>query len=578
MVYAKPSWYVGCSPRDPRKLLPELGLLLEEYDGKEWTAKEQALFAESLAGLESFEGEGYTKELAFSTRDRVAKMKSYGLVYVVEEKGKKILHITEAGKAILNSPIPEEIFLKQMLKWQYPSYQHKNPNQYPAKTFSIRPFIFTLKLIIALDGMTKTELAIFAFTTTDENKAGLIIEEIRHYRKKRDGIFGKTKKLEFDDGYHLRKFTEAYSEYLHVESDEDFLDKKLRNSYDMADALIRHLRFTPLFTIRGSRVVLSENMKELADWIVSQPITINKDYSDANKFYKYMGNPNLPLTILDDKPILTKTLQKVHTQIIDLSKKIPPTTKFKISPFPKTESMSILQLKELLFKLLNEKKEVLHLHLEKDIQKEPAREEIIEMFDRIVEHDVIDPSTYLEWNMWRALLHVDDEEQIVPNFKMDADLQPTNGAGGKMGDVEAYYADFNLLAEVTLTFGQRQADKEIEPVWRHVGNFQANGNGKKTIGLFVAPKIDPATPRDFFVKTINPYFDGATTTIIPLTLDQFIDIFNFIHNIKKNKSKKMLYLWTLFEQEATSGKHKHGISWWQSFPEVIARWKKELIA
>lgn len=229
MTFAKPSWYVGCSPRDPTKLLPELGLLLSKYDGKEWTAKEQALFAESLAGLESFEGEGYTKELAFSTRDRVAKMKSYGLVYVAEEKGKKILHITEAGKAILNSPIPEEIFLKQMLKWQYPSYQHKNPNQYPARNFLIRPFIFTLKLILSLDGMTKIELAIFAFTTTDENNTQLVIKEIRQYRKKRDAVFGKTKKAEFDYDYHLRKFAGAYSEYLDdiEESDEDFLDKKL---------------------------------------------------------------------------------------------------------------------------------------------------------------------------------------------------------------------------------------------------------------------------------------------------------------------------------------------------------------
>ena len=120
MTLPKASWYIGCSPRDPRKLLPELKLLLE-YDGVKWTRTEQNRFYKKLTESTSFEGEGYKKEPSFSVRDRVAKMQTYGLVYVDEDN---ILRVTSAGKMIVNSKIPEEIFLKQMLKWQYPSYQH----------------------------------------------------------------------------------------------------------------------------------------------------------------------------------------------------------------------------------------------------------------------------------------------------------------------------------------------------------------------------------------------------------------------------------------------------------------------
>jgi hypothetical protein len=559
IAHAKTSWYVSCSPREPKKLLPELKLLLK-YDGKEWTEKEQVLFAESLKGLDSFEGEGYDNEPAFSARDRVAKLKKYGFAFVTKEQGKKILHITEAGKEILKSRIPEEIFLKQMLKWQYPSNQHRSKTQYPPDRFIIRPFIFTLKLIMALKGISKTELAIFAFTTTDENKLNSIVDEIKLYRKRREAISGKTKKLQFDERY----FTKKLRGLKHL---------KLNSYYDMADALTRHLRFTPLFTTSGNKIILSENMKSLSEWIISQPISINTDYDDEKKFYSYFGNPNLPTTILDDSKMLVNSINIIYEQITTLKKHLSIKTIQSKKPLP----TSILKLKELLFDLINEKKEHMKLNLQQVIQKDPARDEILNMFDSIEEREVIDAPTYFEWNMWRALLHIDDEQKIVPNFNMDADLQPTNSAGGKKGDIEAYYADFNLLVEVTLSSGQRQANTEIEPVWRHVGNFQTQSKGKKTIGLFVAPKIDTATPRDFFVKINHPLFDGATTTIIPLTLEQFKDVFRFISNIKTNKSKKLLRLWNLFELEATSNRHKHGVSWFDTFPEIISNWKTEIL-
>ncbi|MFQ6089040.1 MAG: hypothetical protein ACE5K0_09100, partial [Candidatus Methanofastidiosia archaeon] len=59
-----------------------------------------------------------------------------------------IIHITEAGNRLIENRRPHEIFLKQFLKWQYPSYQHggrKGTRKlYPETTFAIFPFIEAL--------------------------------------------------------------------------------------------------------------------------------------------------------------------------------------------------------------------------------------------------------------------------------------------------------------------------------------------------------------------------------------------------------------------------------------------------
>ena len=579
MTLAKASWYVGCSPRDPRKLLPELNLLFS-YDGMEWTRDQQDRFYKELTKLDSFEGEGYQKEPSFSVRDRVAKMKTYGLVYVDDNN---ILRVTTAGKRIVNSKIPDEIFLKQMLKWQYPSYQHKG-DSYPESKFFIRPFIFVTKLIQKLDGMSKTELAIFAFTETNESNVDSVVEEIKQFRVKRNGITGKVPKKQFDFDVWYKRFNEAYSGFVaenktHIRESkkssgaEAFIKTKMRNSGDMADALFRHLRFTPLFTIRGNRIIISENMKDIVTAIITAPIELNKDYNSVKTFYAYMGNPELPKTVLDEKVSLVENITRFYDIVEHLYKNaIMLDSKLGVVKLPDLKGKTILELKELLFDLISLKKKYELVLLEKSLQTKDKGKEIMQMFEKIVDRDVIDAPTYFEWNTWRTFLYLDDEIEIKPNFTLDSDLQPLSTAGGKKGDIEAYYSEFNVVIEVTLTSGERQSNTEIEPVWRHVGNFQKEHPKKKTFGLFIAPKIDNATPRHFFIYTTQPVFDdGAKVTIIPLSLGQLLEIINFSLSIPKMKAS---YIKNLFEAiESDASRYTDGVSWYKTFPEIIAKWK-----
>jgi len=95
---------------------------------------------------------------------------------------------------------------------------------------------------------------------------------------------------------------------------------------------------------------------------------------------------------------------------------------------------------------------------------------------------------------------------------------------------------FITLVEVTLSGGARQYDTEGEPVTRHIGRIQyqetQQNNPRAVYGLFIAPSINPNTRHYFYVHlkhVSNPQF-GGYLNIIPLTLDQFIDIFRFCRN------------------------------------------------
>ncbi len=122
------TWYVSCSPRSPEKIAAELALLAG-FDGQPWWKKDaasgrlvnQIAFAKELQRLESFEGRISQRVPELSARDRLAPIQTYGFAFV-DSDGK--IRITAAGQRLIHGTRVHELFLKQMLKWQYPSWQH----------------------------------------------------------------------------------------------------------------------------------------------------------------------------------------------------------------------------------------------------------------------------------------------------------------------------------------------------------------------------------------------------------------------------------------------------------------------
>lgn len=107
------------SPRTPEKMIPEIELLHKHFAGQEWTPDVQRAFMEVLRAEDFFNGKG-ENDAAFSARDRINRApKSLGFVRL-----SPTITLTPAGEALISSKRKDEVFLRQMLKFQIPSPYH----------------------------------------------------------------------------------------------------------------------------------------------------------------------------------------------------------------------------------------------------------------------------------------------------------------------------------------------------------------------------------------------------------------------------------------------------------------------
>lgn len=110
------------SPRTPLKMIPEIRVLHEYFEGKEWNPSTQVEFIKKLAEGSDFDGKGSDKDMAFSARDRINRApKALGFVNL-----KPQIELTEAGKNFISGKRTEEVLLRQLLKFQCHLHTIKN--------------------------------------------------------------------------------------------------------------------------------------------------------------------------------------------------------------------------------------------------------------------------------------------------------------------------------------------------------------------------------------------------------------------------------------------------------------------
>jgi hypothetical protein len=121
-------------------------------------------------------------------------------------------------------------------------------------------------------------------------------------------------------------------------------------------------------------------------------------------------------------------------------------------------------------------------------------------------------------------------------------MLPVNTAAGNMPDLIAEYKDFELVGEVTLSGGSRQEAMEGEPVRRHVA-VEATNTKKKVYGMFIAGKIDTNTAETFRTGVwYLPDDSSVELTIIPLTIDQYKNIFDSMFASKNVSETRLIQI------------------------------------
>ena len=514
-----PVLFFTTSPRTPMKMIPEIELLCDKFSGQLWNKHTQEQFIDELAKSSFFEGVGSPSDKAFSARDRINRSpKALGFVDL-----KPRIFLTDAGKDFIYGKRPEEIFLRQLLKFQLPSPYHKESRKISG-TFFVRPYLEIFRLIRDLGYLTFDELKIFAVQLTDYRNYNSIKSKIEHFRVEKEKYRGQYKK--FVNSVWIDAIMDIHSDRIaegrtRTRENRDsslhaFVKTQKSNMRDYADACFRYLRYTGLVTIahKSRTISIFDNRLKDVDFILSH-VNRNPVFIDDEEHFKaYLFEPHTPALYTDD-----------IDNVIDVILRMSTFTRRDLS------GLDIETLKDLRDDIANRHREnVIHDQIA-EIKSYALYSEIIDTFNEIVTDEYYDAPLMLEYNTWRAMTMLDGGI-ITGNFKFDDLGQPLSTASGNMPDIECDYGDFALSVEVTLQVGQRQYESEGEPVARHYGQLRKRVN-KDTYCLFIAPTINHATLAHFFGLNHFPIaYYGGKSKIIPLDLDQFMKLVENSYNYK----------------------------------------------
>lgn len=547
--------FLTTSPRTPEKMIPEIELLIKHFAGQKWNKKTQNAFMEKLRKEQFFNGEG-ANDPSFSARDRINRApKSLGFV-VLSPK----LKITPAGEVLISSRRKDEVFLRQMLKFQVPSPYHKPTHK--AACFCVRPYLEILRLVRTLGTLRFDELQMFGMQLTDWHDFDDIANKIETFRKAKAENNGNYHKFKVE--YLNNELKEIYSERIasgetNTRESTDktiakFLRTQSRNLRDYADACFRYLRATGLVNVShvGKSLSIVPERIDDVEYILQ---TVSRDpclVTDEKQYVEYLGDSRVPPLLTDNKKELTK---RIHKEF--------PSVQF-------NEDDDVEALKNLLSDLIEGRKaETLRKQIA-EIKDYKLYNDIQKTFEQIIDGELYDAPLMLEWNTWRAMTMLDGGD-IKANLNFDDFGNPLSTAQGNMADIVCDYGDFLLAVEVTMACGQRQYEMEGEPVSRHLGKMKAN-NCKPCYSLFVAPTINDACVAHFYtLLSTNVRYYGGKSVIIPLPLDIFQKMLE--DSYKATYTPKPTQVRRFFEHSSELAKNcKDEVEWYAKVKKIAIRW------
>lgn len=497
--------FLTTSPRTPEKMIPEIDLLVKHFNGRQWNNKTQREYMRALSKEQFFNGSG-VNDPAFSARDRINRApKSLGFVTL-----SPVISLTPAGQELITSKRKDEVFLRQLLKFQVPSPYHKPTAK--AATFCVKPYLEILRLVRMLGVLKFDELQIFGMQLTDWHDFNKIIQKIEKYRMAKADNNGsyRTFKAQYLNNELKKVFEERISKgETHTRESRDislakFLKTQSSNMRDYADACFRYLRATGLVNVShvGKSLSIIPERIEDVDYILHNVDRTPCFVDDEQSYVTYLGDTTLPSLLTDDK---MRLITKLHDE------------------FPQAcidDKLNIQALKDMYADLSEKRKaDVLHNQI-KEIKNHKLYDDIQETYRKIIKKELYDTPLMLEWNTWRAMTMLDCGD-IKANLNFDDFGNPLSTAQGNMPDIVCNYGDCILTVEVTTATGQKQYEMESEPVSRHLGKIK-KASGKECYCLFVAPTINEACVAHFYtLHRLNISYYGGESAIVPLPLNIF---------------------------------------------------------
>jgi len=506
--------FVTTSPRTPAKMIPEIELLNSNFSGMRWNNESQTHFMELLKEGNFFNGEG-ANDPAFSARDRINRApKALGFVVL-----SPVIRLTPAGQALISARRKDEVFLRQLLKFQVPSPYHK-PTANSAD-FWVKPYLELFRLVHRFGSLKFDEIMFFGLQLVNYNEFNNIVEKINQFRTAKAEYSGNYR--QFRAAYLDNQLREIYERDIvagqtrtretNDNSTAKFLATKASNMRDYADACIRYLRATGLVNIShiGKSVsIVPEKLQEVEYFLEHtdrEPCYVENEAD----YISYLGSLDQPALLTDNRSLLE---EKIKIEFPEISV---------------NENHSLPELKDIFEDELERRKQQILSDQVAAIKDYRLFEDINTTFNQITSNTLYDAPLMLEWNTWRAMTMLNGGD-IKANLKFDDFGNPMSTAQGNMADIVCDYGNFGLTVEVTMQSGQRQYETEGEPVSRHLAKVKQQSE-KTAYCLFLAPVINQACVAHFYaLHRTNISYYGGTSTIVPLPLNIFIKMLEDSYN------------------------------------------------
>lgn len=546
------------SPRTPFKMIPEIELLGNNFSGQKWDKRTQVDFIELLSQEGFFNGNGSKYNLDFSARDRINRApKALGFVSL-----NPTIELTEVGKLFVTSKRKEEILLRQLLKFQFPSPFHKQSTQ-ENSDFWVKPYLEILRLIYHFGTLSFDEIMLFGLQMISYKMFDDIVQKIEDFRIEKIKYKGKYKQLKASIQEHiiLRLFDEEIksgkikTRESNEKSIRKFILTKSSNMRDYTDACFRYLRSTGIVNVsqRGRSLSIATEKIPDVEFILStverNPIFID----DEKKYTEILYNSTLPILYTDNEEVLIQKL----TEYTNMSSS-------EICELPFQEK------KECLFEAIEDKKQSILNQQIANIKDYKQYDDIMNTFDDIEKKNVLDIPLMLEWNTWRAMTMLDGGF-VKANLKFDDNGVPMSTAQGNMADIFCDYEEYGLTVEVTTASGQKQYEMESEPVSLHLAKYKKE-TGKDAYCLFIAPKINEACIAHFFMlHKMNIAFYGGKSVIVPIDINTFRKMLTDSYKVDYQPNPKQVK--SLFEYSLEiAEKSDNEVEWYTKVTEKALNW------
>jgi hypothetical protein len=526
--------------------------------------------AEKILNAKNYEGGGEMRG-----RQSFNPLEKMGLAYIDD---KREIRITTFGTTFLSENYDlGEIFFRSFLKWQYPN---PDSNKYSEKNgYNIKPLIATFHLIKRVNnfcakkgvkekGVSRIEFALFFTTLSNYTNIETTAEKIISFRENYDVAKGNETIEKFAEDYFYKYFHEYES---------------WGNAKDYADNIIRYFRLTRFFYLRGNDyyIDLEPRRKIEIDSILETDNASAKVFASKADYSRYLGDAAQP-----ELPWETKTkLQEVIKLLIADIEEIENVLKGKAVSLPQRpqiiiESENTNALKTTIENLRAYRRILNDAGIHAELLLRENIENCIVQLKNIFKLADKKP-VELERIITFGLHILNDTIGIRPNYPVGDDNQPTFTAPANKPDIECFYQSFNSICEVTLLSNRSQWFNEGQPVMRHFRDFETTHNEKQSYCLFIAPKIHRDTGNTFWISVKYEY-EGQKQKIIPVTIQQFIEILQYLLQAKKQNNAYFLShkkIQELFDAiiSATETAVKAD-DWLSTIPALINKWGKTIAA